>query len=88
MARPKKIGLDYFTNDVNFYQDIKIRKLIRHKGVEAVSVYHILLCRIYKDGYYISWDDELPYVISEISCLEENKIKDQQPHFLLGLFRF
>ena len=76
MARPKKIGLDYFTNDVNFYQDIKIRKLIRHKGVEAVSVYHILLCRIYKDGYYISWDDELPYVISEISCLEENKIKE------------
>ena len=27
MARPKKKGLEYFTNDVNFYQDIKIRKL-------------------------------------------------------------
>jgi len=74
MARPKKKGLEYFTNDVNFYQDIKIRKLIRHKGIQAVSVYHILLCQIYCNGYYIKWDEDLPFILSEVSGLEEDKI--------------
>ena len=74
MARPKKKGLEYFTNDVNFYQDIKIRKLIRHKGIQAVSVYHILLCQIYSNGYFIHWDEDLPFILSEVSGLEEDKI--------------
>ena len=65
MARPKKLGLDYFTNDVSFYQDIKIRKMIRYKGIQAVSVYHIILCQIYASGYYLEWDDDLPFIISE-----------------------
>ena len=69
MARPKKQGLDYFQKNVNFYQDIKIRKLIRHKGIQAVSVYDILLCQIYGVGYYICWDDDLPFIISEVSDL-------------------
>ena len=87
MARPKKQGLDYFTNDVNFYQDIKIRKLIRHKGVQAVSVYHILLCQIYASGYYLSWDEDLPFIVSEISGLEEDTIQDIINYCItIGLF--
>lgn len=87
MARPKKQGLDYFTNDVNFYQDIKIRKLIRHKGVQAVSVYHILLCQIYASGYYLLWDDDLPFIVSEISGLQEDVIDDILQYSLsIGLF--
>ena len=50
MARPKKQGLDYFQKNVDFYQDIKIRKLIRHKGIQAVSVYDILLCTLHHLG--------------------------------------
>ena len=76
MARPKKLGLDYFTNDVNFYQDIKIRKMIRYKGIQAVSVYHIILCQIYASGYYLEWDDDLPFIISEIADLQEDYIKE------------
>lgn len=87
MARPKKQGLDYFTNDVNFYQDIKIRKLIRHKGVQAVSVYHILLCQIYASGYYLPWDEDLPFIISETSGLEEDTIQDIINYCItIGLF--
>lgn len=74
MARPRKKGLDYFTNDVSFYQDIKIRKLIRHNGIQAVAVYHILLCQIYSVGYYLEWDDDIPFIISELSGLEEDEI--------------
>ena len=76
MARPKKLGLDYFTNDVNFYQDIKIRKMIRYKGIQAVSVYHIILCQIYASGYFLYWDDDFPFVISEIADLQEDYVKE------------
>ena len=87
MARPKKQGLDYFQKNVDFYQDIKIRKLIRHKGIQAVSVYDILLCQIYRVGYYISWDDDLPFIISEISDLMEDNILDIINYALsIGLF--
>lgn len=86
MARPKKQGLDYFTKNVNFYQDIKIRKLIRHKGIQAVSVYEILLCQIYAVGYYLEWDDDLPFIISEISDLQEDYIDDAIRYMLsIGL---
>ena len=84
MARPKKQGLDYFTKNVNFYQDIKIRKLIRHKGIQAVSVYEILLCQIYAVGYYLDWDDDLPFIISEISDLQEDYI-DNTIHYMLSI---
>ena len=87
MARPKKQGLDYFTCDVNMYQDIKIRKLIRYKGVQAVSVYQILLCQIYAVGYYLKWDDDLPFIISEVSDLQEDYINDVISYALnIGLF--
>ena len=87
MARPKKQGLEYFTKNVNFYQDIKIRKLIRHKGIQAVSVYDILLCQIYAVGYYLEWDDDLPFVIAEVSNLQEDTIIDVIYYALsIGLF--
>ena len=76
MARPKKQGLDYFTCDVNFYQDIKIRKLIRYKGVQAVPVYHYLLCQIYASGYFLMWDDELPFIVFEATGLQEETVID------------
>lgn len=72
MARPRKKGLEYFTNDVNMYQDIKIRKLIHRKGIQAVAVYHILLCQIYMNGYYLINDEDLAFIISEIAGIEED----------------
>ncbi|WP_304961949.1 DUF4373 domain-containing protein [Turicimonas muris] len=65
MARPIKKGLDYFPFDVDFFQDIKIRKLIKSQGGRAVAVYALLLCTIYRNGYYAKWDTELPFIISE-----------------------
>ena len=76
MARPQKQGLEYFSFDVSFFSDIRIRKLIKYHGIQAVPVYEILLCRIYEGGYYIAWDDDLPFIISEVSDLEEDTIMD------------
>ena len=66
MARPIHTGLDYFPFDGDFFRDIKIRKLIKYQGGKAALVYVDLLCRIYGGrGYYIVWDSELPFIISD-----------------------
>lgn len=62
--------------DVDIFQDIRIRKLIKYQGGASVSVYTLLLCLIYKDGYYMKWDNELPFIVSEITRLEEKYISD------------
>ena len=74
MGRNKKEGLSYFPFDVDFFQDIKIRKLIRYQGSNAISIYTLILCNIYKDGYYIRWDNDLPFIISEQTGYDESYI--------------
>lgn len=88
MARPLKQGLDYFPTDCSFYQDIKIRKLIKYNGgVQAVVVYHILLCMIYDKGYYIAWDSDIPFYLDEQTHLGEDYIlKVINSAVELGLF--
>ena len=71
MGRNKKNGLDYFPFDIDLFQDIRIRKLIKYQSGKAVTVYALLLCIIYKDGYYMKWDKELPFIISEQTGFEE-----------------
>lgn len=66
MARPKKTGLDYFSIDVDFYQNIKIRKIKMACGPQSISVLICLLCNIYRNkGYYIEWDKDLPFLIAD-----------------------
>lgn len=87
MGRNKKIGLDYFPFDVDFFQDIKIRKLIKYQRGKAVTVYALLLCLIYKNGYYMLWDEELPFILSEQTGFEEAYIQEVVRCCLaLGLF--
>lgn len=63
--RKGKIGLDYWPFDRGFFDDIKIMKLSKHQGGKAPLVYIYLLGRIYGErGYYLLWDDELPFVVS------------------------
>ncbi len=76
MARTVKTGLEYFPFDIDFFQDLRIRKLIKYQGGKAVTVYAFLLCIIYKDGYYIRWDNELPFVISEQTGYDEAYIQE------------
>ena len=76
MGRPTKQGLEYFSLDVRMFSDIKIRKLIKYHKAQAVSVYMTLLCRIYEKGYFIEYDKDLPFIISEDCGLEEVTIVD------------
>lgn len=87
MARTAKQGLGYFPFDIDFFQDLRIRKLIKYQGGKAITVYALLLCLIYKDGYYIRWDEELPFIISEQTGYDEAYIREViQCCLNIGLF--
>lgn len=87
MARISKQGLDYFPMDIDIFNDLKIRKLIKYQGGKAISVYALLLCNIYKNGYYMEWDKEIPFICSELTGFDEVYISEVIKNCLtLGLF--
>lgn len=87
MARIAKSGLEYFPFDVDLFQDFRIRKLIKRQGGKAVTVYALLLCLIYKNGYYVQWDEELPFICSELTGFDEAYILEViRACLALGLF--
>lgn len=65
MARPIKEGLDYFPKDVHFYSNRKIRRLMKEFGAKGVIIYDYLLCVVFKNGYYLKFDNELCFDISD-----------------------
>ena len=71
MPRKAKTGLDHFPFDTDLFSDIKVRKLIKYQSAKAIAVYAYLLCIIYRDGYYMKWDNELPFIISEYLGFDE-----------------
>jgi hypothetical protein len=75
MARPIKQGIDYFPVDVGFLQDIKIRKITRACGISAIPILLSLLIIIFRDeGYYVGWDDEMPFLIADSVGVSEGAV--------------
>ena len=76
MARPKQDGLLYFSFDTDFfYADKRIRRLLfKYKG-KGVLIYIYLLSEIYRNGYYISLDEELIEDIAAYFQLKEGFIE-------------
>lgn len=76
-GRPTKQGIDYFPVDVGFFSDIKVRKISRACGSQSTSILICLLCNIYRDeGYYIVWDEDLPFVIADTVGVSEGAVKE------------
>lgn len=57
MARPNKTGLDYFPLDIDFFDDEKIVAISGEFGIKGEIVAIKLLCAIYRNGYFILWND-------------------------------
>lgn len=60
MARPIKVGLDYFPLDVDAFDDPKIIRAEEVHGEKAGYIAIRLLCCIYREGYFIAWDQNAP----------------------------
>lgn len=77
MARPIKKGIDYFSFDTDFFTDLKIRKIKGACGPTSTSILICLLCNIYRnEGYYILWDEDLAFVISETIGVTEGAVNE------------
>lgn len=61
MARPNKTGLDYFPLDIDFFDDEKIIAISGEFGIKGEIVAIKLLCAIYRNGYFILWNDLLKF---------------------------
>lgn len=73
MARPTAKGVEYFPLNVNFINDLKIRKLLLSCGAEAIAVLIYLLSTIYKDeGYYVEiHEDEIDLIALDVNVTPE-----------------
>ena len=61
MARPNKIGLDYFPLDVDIFEDEKVSAISGEFGIKGEITVIRLLCAIYRNGYFILWNDLLKF---------------------------
>lgn len=72
-----KKGFPYYTIDADRYQDRRIKRLKRAYGCEGLTVYDYVLCEVYRvEGYYISWDDDIVFDISDYLDLTTDRISE------------
>ena len=53
-----KTGIDYFPLDIDFFQDEKIQFVSARFGTKGEAITVRLLCKIYRNGYYVNWDED------------------------------
>ena len=58
MGRQPTDGLNYFSFDVDFFENPKVKSLRRRHGNTAVLFYIQLLCDVYRKGYYRYFDSD------------------------------
>lgn len=58
MARTNQIGIKYFSFDVDFFNDEKIEFTSARFGVKGEVIAIRLLCKIYRNGYYTTWNED------------------------------
>ena len=77
MARPKKVGLDYFSLDTNFFSaDPNIKILKSRYSSDGIVLYLYLLCEIYREhGYYLEYNEDLEFLIMEELKMSQDKVK-------------
>jgi hypothetical protein len=72
MARPIKIGLDYFPLDVNI--DDSIELIEAEHGLQGFAIIIKLWQKIYSNGYFIKWDNDTSLLFSKRINTELNTI--------------
>ena len=60
-GRTKKIGLDYFPFDVDFFNDEKVICIAGEFGNKGELTIIKLLCAVYRNGYFIEWSESLQF---------------------------
>lgn len=73
VARKAKVGIDYFSHDVDMLSDRKIKLLKAKHGLIGYAVYLRLLEELYRDkGYYLEINDDFNILFSDDNNLDLN----------------
>lgn len=72
MARPKKVGLDYFPMDLT--SDDSLELLEAECGLEGFAILVKIWQKIYKNGYYIEWNEDVETLFSRKINSEKTKV--------------
>lgn len=76
MARPSKTGLDYFPFDVDFFHDEKILSIAKEFGPKGELCVVKLLCAVYRNGYFILWDDAMRNkMLMDMPCINKGLLE-------------
>lgn len=65
MARPINEKLNYFSLNVDFFDDPKVLMIEEQFGIKGGYLAVRLLCFIYSQGYFVEWSDELALVFAK-----------------------
>lgn len=82
MGAKRKEGNKFFSLDVNFFSDKKIKILKARYGADGITLYIYLLCEIYKNGFYLKIDEDFEFIVSDDLNMNSDKVK-QVLNFLL-----
>ncbi|CBH21669.1 protein of unknown function [Acetoanaerobium sticklandii] len=72
MARPLKVGLDYFPLDVNIDDDVEL--LEAECGLDGFAILIKLWQKIYANGYFIEWNDDIELLFSRKINADKNRV--------------
>ncbi|MBF1490673.1 MAG: DUF4373 domain-containing protein [Prevotella pallens] len=70
------MNIDYYPIEISIFQDAKVQKLIQYQGAKAATVYVYLLCEIYRNGYYISWNKTTVQLVMQALNLDVAFVKE------------
>ena len=65
-----KKGLNFFPLDVDFFDDEKVQFVSARFGIKGEVCAIRLLTRIYRNGYFIKWDEDSAYLFSKVAGKE------------------
>jgi hypothetical protein len=76
MARPQKLGLDYFPVDVGIHDDNKLVVPIGKFGMQGFGIIVRLMAEVYKKSYFCPWDEMEQYAFANKINVDINLIND------------
>lgn len=65
MARKTKPGLEYFSFDVDFFEDPKVELISSEFETKGDSIMLRLMCKIYRNGYFLPWDKDQSLLLAK-----------------------
>ena len=75
MGRLRKEGNEFFSFDVDFFSNRKIKILKARYGADGITLYIYLLCEIYKNGFYLKLDEDFEFIVSDDLNMNSDKVK-------------